>query len=84
MTKCIWVCVYAPVCEKEVKSKVKIEKFWEDLGQLLKKFENMRQIFLLGDMNAKVGSREIGGVAGGYGVEGVNENGQHLYIVFQI
>ncbi len=61
------------VCEKEVESKVKIEKFWEDLGQLLKKFENMRRIFLLGDMNVKVGGREIRGVVGGYGVEGMNE-----------
>ncbi len=26
----------------------------------------------------KVGSRESGVVVGGYGVEGVNENGQHL------
>ncbi len=61
-----------------MKSKVMREKFWEDLGQLLKKFENVRRIFLLGDMNAKVGSRVIKGVVGGYGVEGVTENGQHL------
>ncbi len=27
---------------------------------------------------SRVKSREIGGVVGGYGVEGVNENGQHL------
>ncbi len=25
--KCVWVCVYAPVYEKGVKSKVKMEKF---------------------------------------------------------
>ncbi len=70
--------MYAPVCEKGVKSKVKMEKFWEDLGQLLKKFENIRRIFLLGDINARVGGREIGGVVGGYGLKGVDENGQHL------
>ncbi len=29
------------------------------------------------DMNARVRGREIRGVGGGYGVEGVNENGQH-------
>ncbi len=51
--------VYAPLYEKGVKSKVKIEKFWEDLGQLLQKFENVKRIFLLGDMNAKVGSRIV-------------------------
>ncbi len=70
--------MYAPVCEKGVKSKAKIEKFWEDLAQLQKKFDNVRRIFLLGDMNAQVGGTETGGVVGGYGVEGVNENGQHL------
>ncbi len=67
-------CVCAPVNEKRTKGKMKLEKFWEDLGQLLKKFENVRRKFLLGDMNAKVGSTEIGGVVGKYGVDGVNGN----------
>ncbi len=62
-------CVYAPVNEKGMKGKMKLEKFWEDLGQLLKKFENVRRVFILGDMNAKVGSTEIGGVVGKYGVQ---------------
>ncbi len=70
--------MYAPVNEKEMKGKMKVEKFWEDLSQLLKKFENVRRVFLLGGMNTRVGSTEIGGVVGRYGVEGVNKNGQHL------
>ncbi len=78
MVKCAFVCVYAPVNEKRMKGKMKLEKFWEDLGQLLKKFENVRRVFVLGDMNVRVGSTEIGGVVGKYDVEGVNENGQHL------
>ncbi len=73
MVKCVWVCVYAPVNEKGMKGKVKLEKFWEDLGQLLKNFENVRRVFLLGDMHARVGSTEIGGVVGKYGVEGEEE-----------
>ncbi len=44
-----------------VKGKMKLEKFWDDLGQLLKKFQNVRRVFLLGGMNARVGSTEIGG-----------------------
>ncbi len=80
MVKCAFVCVYAPVNEKGMKGKMKLEKFWEDLGQLLKKFENVR-IFVLGNMNARVGSTEIGGVVGKYGVEGVNENGQYLVAI---
>ncbi len=57
---------------------MKLEKFWEDLGQLLKKFENVRRVFLLGDMNARVGSTEIGGVVEKNGVDGVNGNGHYL------
>ncbi len=75
---CTWVCVYAPVNEKGMKGKMKLYKFWGDLGQLLKKFENVRRVFLLGDMIARVGSTEIGGVVGKYGVDGVNENEQYL------
>ncbi len=40
MVKCAWVCVYAPVNEKGMIGKMKLEKFWKDLGELLKKFEN--------------------------------------------
>ncbi len=32
MVKCAFVCVYAPVNEKGMKGKMKLEKFWEDLG----------------------------------------------------
>ncbi len=55
-----------------MKGKMLLEKFWEDLSQLLKKFENVRRVFVLGYMNARVGSTEIGGVVGKYGVDGVN------------
>ncbi len=64
--------------KKERKARWKLEKFWEDLGQLLKKFKNVRRVFLLGDMNARAGSTEIGGVVGKYGVDGVNGNGHYL------
>ncbi len=33
---------------------------------------------LMGDMNGKVGSNEIAGVVGKWGVDGVNENRKHL------
>ncbi len=78
MVKYAWVCVYTPVNEKGMKGKMKLEKFWEDLGQLLKKFENVRRVFLLGDMNMRVGSKDIGGVVGKYGVDGMNGNGQYV------
>ncbi len=75
---CMGVCVYAPVNEKGIKSKIKMEKkFWEGLVQCLKTFEIVRRVFLLGDMKAKVGSTETGGVVGEFGVDGVNENGRY-------
>ncbi len=40
----VCVCVYAPVNEKGIKGKMMFEKFWEELGQLLKKFENVREL----------------------------------------
>ncbi len=70
--------MHVTVYEIGSKGKMKLEKFWEDLGQVLKKFENVREVFLLGDMNARVGSTEIGGVVGKYGVDGVNGNGHYL------
>ncbi len=57
--------------ENGMKGKMKLDRFWEDLGQLLKKFENVRRVFLLGDMNARVGTTEIGGMVGKYGVDGI-------------
>ncbi len=64
--------------KKGIKGKMKLEKFWEELDQCLEKFENVRRVFQLGDMNAKVGSTDIGGVVGKFGVDGVNDNGQYL------
>ncbi len=57
---------------------MKLEKFWEELGQLLKKFETVKRVFLLGDMNARIGSTEIGGVVGKFIVDGMNDNGHCL------
>ncbi len=74
MVKGAGVCVYPPVNEKGVKGKVKLGKFWKELGHLLKKFENVRRVFLLGDTNARVGSTEIRGVLGKFGVDGMNDD----------
>ncbi len=75
MVKCAFVCVYAPVNEKGIKGQDEIGKILGGVGQVLKKFENVRRVFLLGDMNVRVGSAEIGGVVGKFGVDGVNESG---------
>ncbi len=41
---CMGVCVYAPVNEKGIKGKMEMEKFWEELGQYLNKFVNVRRV----------------------------------------
>ncbi len=38
-------------------------------------FEEGKRIIVLGDMNGRVGSSELAGVVGKWGVGGVNENG---------
>ncbi len=43
-------------------------------------FERGSSIVLTGDMNGRVGS--IAGVVGKWGVDGINENGEHLVDMF--
>src|SRR5215470_6619241 len=53
-------------------------EFWESLERVFQGFGGDEKICMLGDMNAKVGDREVREVMGGYGVEGRNENGESL------
>lgn len=76
--KYAWICVYAPVNEASRKGRNEMKKFWEELGECLKIFENSRRIFLIGDMNAKVGGEETGCMVGKGRVDGTNENGEYL------
>ncbi len=41
-------------------------------------FERGSRIVLMGDMNGRVGRNDIAGVVGKWGVDGINENGEHL------
>ena len=52
-------------------------KFYEDLQDLLE-LTSKDVIFIIGDCNAKVGSQEISGVTGKFGLEVQNEVGQRL------
>ena len=51
------------------------ERFYEDLLQLKPKKD---VLFIIGDWNAKVGSQEIPGVTGKFGLGVQNEAGQRL------
>ena len=64
--------VYAPTRDAEV------EQFYEDLRDLLELTPPKDVFFTIEDWNAKVGSREIPGVAGNFGLGVQNEAGQRL------
>ena len=55
--------VYAPTSKAE---EAELERFYEDLQDL----------FIIGDWNAKVGSQEIPGIIGNFGLGVQNEPGQ--------
>ena len=54
------------------------EWFYEDLQDLLQLTPKKDVIFIIGDWNAKVGSQEIPGVTGKFGLGVQNEAGQKL------
>jgi len=78
LVKYAFVSVYAPVNVKTVKGKSEREKFWKELNECLKEFEEGRKVIVMGDMNAKVGDERIDEVVGKWGVPGKNENGDNL------
>ena len=55
-----------------------VELFYEDLQDLLKLTAKRDVLFIIGDWNAKVGSRETPGVTGKFGLGVQNEAGQRL------
>ena len=54
------------------------EQFYEDLQDLLELTPKNDVLFIIGDWNAKVGSREISGVTGKFQLGVQNEAGQRL------
>ena len=57
--------VYAPTTNAE---EVKVERFYEDIQDLLELTTKKDVLFIIGDWNAKVGSQEIPGVTGKFGL----------------
>ena len=55
-----------------------VERFYKDLQDLLELTLKNDVLFLIGDWNAKVGSQEIPGVTGKFGLGVQNEAGQRL------
>ena len=67
--------VYAPISNPE---ETEVEGFYEDLQDLLELTLKKDVLFIIGDWNAKVGSQEIPGVTGKFGLGVLNEAGQRL------
>ena len=68
--------VYAPTINAK---EAKVEQFYEDLQDLQELTTKTKNVlFIIGDWNAKVGSQEIPGVTGMFGLGVQNEAGQRL------
>ena len=59
-------------------SNAEVEQFYEDPQDLLELTPQNDVLFIIGDWNAKVGSQEIPGVTGKFGLGVQNEAGQRL------
>ena len=73
--KIVIVGVYGPGMEGSENER---DTFWECFNECINGFNENERIVMLGDMNAKVGNREVYRVAGKYNVPEVNENGERL------
>ena len=71
----IVIQVYVPSSNAE---EAEIERFYEDLQDLLELTAPKNILFIIGDWNAKVGSQETPGVTGKFGLGMRNEAGQRL------
>ena len=67
--------VYAPTSNAE---EAEVELFYEDPQDLLELTPKEDVLFIIGDWNAKVGSQEIPGATGKFGLGVQNEVGQKL------
>ena len=67
--------VYAPTSNAE---RAEVERFYEDLQDLLELITKKDVLFIIGHWNAKVGSQGTPGVTGKSGLGMQNEAGQRL------
>ena len=75
---CISDSFLAPTSNAE---EAEVERFYEDLQDLLELTPRKDVLFMIGDWNAKVGNQETPGVTGKLGLRVQNEAGQRLITV---
>ena len=69
--------VYAPTSSTE---ETEVERFYEDLQDLLELTPPKDVLSIVGDWNAKVGSQETPGVTGKFGLGMQNKAGQRIIV----
>ena len=70
--------VYTPTTNVK---EAEVEQFYEDLQDLLELIPKTDVLFIIGDWNAKLGSQEIPGVTGKFGL-GVQSEAEHRLTEF--
>ena len=70
------VSAYGPGSEKSEEDR---DEFWENLNECVKTCKVNEDLFVLGDLNARVGNSNDGKVIGNWGVPAVNVSGQSMY-----
>ena len=70
--------VYAPTSSTE---ETEVERFYEDLQDLLELTPPKDVLSIIGDWSTKVGSQEIPGVMGKFGLGVQNEAGQRVIVL---
>jgi len=66
------------LCPNHYCQEAEVERFYEDLHELLELTPKKDVLFIVGDWNAKVGSQEISRVTGKFSLGVQNEAGQRL------
>ena len=70
-----FVSAYGPGCERPDEER---SEFWNSLAECVEGLSRRNYVVVLGDLNARVGDREVEGVVGKFGVPDVNESGEKL------
>ena len=66
------------LCPNQQPEEAEVERFYEDLRDLLELTPQKDVLFIIEDWNLKVGSQETPGITGKFGFEVQSEAGQHI------
>ncbi|KAF2893966.1 hypothetical protein ILUMI_12207 [Ignelater luminosus] len=69
----VLIAIYAPNDDANIETK---NEFDQHLTNILDNIGNRKEIFLVGDMNARVGRKDNDPVVGRFGEETINDNGR--------